>query len=97
MSDRLCFDCFEVDLAGLTRVWLGIILALARDYDRAIEEARIMSELEPASCWPPLVKWFDRAIEERDQNMMMFPSFPHMDPVRGDPRNAALLRKMKLV
>ncbi len=176
-------------LAGLTRCWLGIMRALARDYDRSIEEARIMDELEPASCWPPFVRgiayrqkyfeesvrgrlrpdfakkavdehrraaelgsgaemflgwlgfalgvcgnkeearavaerlhrsdryvlpsclahvhyglgeidaafeWFDRAVEERDQNMMMFPSFPHLDPVREDPRWAALLRKMKL-
>lgn len=180
----------EIDpLAGLTRVWFGIMHALARDYDRAIEEARILEELEPASCWPSFVRgisyrqkyfegkvrgrhlpefarkavdahrraaelgsgaemflgwlgfalgvcgnteearavserlhrseryvlpsclahvhyglgeldaafeWFDRAVEERDQNMMMFPSFPHMDPVRGDPRHAALLRKMNL-
>jgi len=180
----------EMDpLAGLTRAWLGVMRALARDYDRAIEEARIMDELEPASCWPPFVRgisyrqkyfegsvrgrlrpdfaqeavdahrraaelaseaamflgwwgfalgvcghkeearavlerlhrsdqyvlpsflahvhyglgeldaafeWFDRAVEERDQNMMMFLSFPHMDPVREDPRYAALLRKMKL-
>ena len=180
----------EMDpLAGLTRCWLGIMRALARDYDRAIEEARIMDELEPASCWPPFIRgisyrqkyfeesvrgrlrpdfakkavdehrraaelgsgaemflgwlgfalgvcgnkeeahavaerlhrsdryvlpsciahvhyglgeidaafeWFDRAVEERDQNMMMFPSFPHLDPVREDPRSAALLRKMKL-
>lgn len=180
----------ELDpLAGLTRCWLGVMRALARDYDRAIEEARIMDELEAASCWPPFIRgisyrqkyfeasrhgrlrpdfakealeghrraaelgsgaemflgwlgfalgvcgnkeearavadrlhhsdryvlpsclahvhyglgeidaafeWFDRAVEERDQNMMMFASFPHLDPVRGDPRNAALLRKMKL-
>lgn len=180
----------EMDpLAGLTRCWLGIMRALARDYDRAIEEARIMSELEPGSCWPPFIRgisyrqkyfegslrgrprpdfakeavdahrkaaelgsgaemflgwlgfalgvcgnkkearavaerlhrsdryvlpsclahvhyglgeidaafeWFDRAVEERDQNMMMFPSFPHLDPLREDPRCAALLRKMKL-
>jgi len=180
----------EIDpLAGLTRTWLGIMWALARDYDRAIDEAQIMLDLEPTSCWPPFVlgityrqkyfeesvrghlrpdfaekavaghrraaelasgaemflgwlgfalgvcgrkaearavleqlqrsdryilptyfahvhfglgeldaafEWFDRAVEERDQNMMMILSFAHLDPIRGDPRFAALLRKMKL-
>ncbi len=180
----------ELDpLAGLTRTWLGIMWALARDYDRAIEEARGMLELEPTSCWPPFIlgisyrqkyfeeslrgrlrpdfaeqaiaghqraaelgsgaevflgwlglalgvcgreeearavleqlrhseryilptciahlhyglgeldaafEWFDRAVEERDQNMMMILSFGHLDPIRGDPRYAALLRKMNL-
>jgi serine/threonine-protein kinase len=180
----------EIDpLAGLTRTWLGIMWALARDYDRAIDEAQVMLDLEPTSCWPPFVlgityrqkyfeesvrghlrpdfaekavaghrraaelasgaemflgwlgfalgvcgrkaearavleqlqrsdryilptcfahvhfglgeldaafEWFDRAVEERDQNMMMILSFAHLDPIRGDPRFAALLRKMKL-
>ena len=180
----------EIDpLAGLTRTWLGIMWALARDYDRAIDEAQVMLDLEPTSCWPPFVmgiayrqkyfeesvrghlrpdfaekavaghrraaelasgaemflgwlglalgvcgrkaearavleqlqrseryilptcfahvhfglgefdaafEWFDRAVEERDQNMMMILTFWHLDPIRKDPRFAALLRKMKL-
>jgi len=180
----------ELDpLAGLTRTWLAIMWALARDYDRAIDEARGLRELEPASCWPPFVlgiayrqkyfveslrgklrsdfaeqaiaghrqaaelaggadmflgwlglalgvcgkkaearavleqlerskgyvlptciahlhyglgeidaafEWFERAVEERDQNMMMFLSFAHLDPVRGDPRYTSLLHKMNL-
>lgn len=180
----------EIDpLAGLTRTWLGIMWALARNYDRAIDEAQVMLDLEPASCWPPFVmgiayrqkyfeesvrghlrpdfaekavaghrraaelasgaemflgwlglalgvcgrkaearavleqlqrseryilptcfahvhfglgefdaafEWFDRAVEERDQNMMMILTFWHLDPIRKDPRFAALLRKMKL-
>ncbi|MFB3923390.1 MAG: winged helix-turn-helix domain-containing protein [Terriglobia bacterium] len=180
----------ELDpLAGLTRAWFGIMWALARDYDRAIEAARVLLELEPASCWPPFIRgityrqkyfeaslrgevrpdfaeqaiaghrkaaqlgsgaevflgwlglalgvcgcqdearaileklqqsphyvlpsciahvyyglgeldaafqWFDRAVEERDQNMMMVLSFGHLDPVRNDPRLWALLHKMKL-
>jgi len=41
-------------------------------------------------------EWFDRAVEERDQNMMPILSYAHFDPIRNDPRFAALLRKMKL-
>jgi tetratricopeptide (TPR) repeat protein len=46
----------ELDpLASLTRTWLGIMLLLAREYDRAIDEARALLELEPSSCWPPFI------------------------------------------
>ena len=176
-------------LAGGTRCWFGIMLLLAREYDRAIDEARVMLELEPNSCWPPFItgiayrqkyfeesvrgnvrpdfaekaiaghrravelapgadhllawlgfalgvcgrkaearavleqfqrseryilptnfahvhlglgeidaafEWFDRAVEERDQNMMPILSYAHFDPLRGDRRFAALLRKMNL-
>lgn len=180
----------ELDpLAALTRTWLGVMWLLARDYDRAIDEARALLELEPSSCWPPFIigiahrqkyfeacargerrldwaeeaiaghlravelapgldhilgwlglalgvcgreaearavlerlrrseryvlptsiahihfglgeidaafEWFDRAVEERDQMMMPILSYAHFDPIRGDPRFAALLRKMKL-
>lgn len=41
-------------------------------------------------------EWFDRAVDERDQNMMPILSYAHLDPIREDPRFAALLRKMKL-
>lgn len=172
-----------------TRCWLGIMLLLARDYDRGIDEAQVMLKLEPNSCWPPFItgiayrqkcfeeslrgnvrpdfaekaiaghrravelapgaehllawlgfalgvcgrkaearavleqfqrsdhyilptnfahvylglgeidaafEWFDRAVEERDQNMMPILSYAHFDPLRADPRFALLLRKMKL-
>jgi tetratricopeptide (TPR) repeat protein len=41
-------------------------------------------------------EWFDRAVEERDQNMMPILSYGHWDPIRNDPRFADLLRKMNL-
>jgi TolB-like protein/tetratricopeptide (TPR) repeat protein len=40
--------------------------------------------------------WFDRAVEERDQNMMPILSYAHFDPLRSDPRFGELLCKMKL-
>src|SRR5205085_1030403 len=42
-------------LAVTTRVWLGIMHLLARNYDRAIDEGRSLRELEPASCWPHFI------------------------------------------
>jgi TolB-like protein/Tfp pilus assembly protein PilF len=39
---------------------------------------------------------FDRAVEERDQNMMPILSYAHFDPLRSDPRFDSLLGKMKL-
>jgi hypothetical protein len=40
--------------------------------------------------------WMDRAIEARDHMMTPIKTYPFMDPIRSDPRFAALLRKMKL-
>ena len=40
--------------------------------------------------------WLDRAIEARDPNIIPIKTFPFLDPLRGDPRFAALLRKMNL-
>lgn len=42
-------------LAGSSRFWLAILLLLDRDYDRAIEVAGALAELEPASPWPAYV------------------------------------------
>jgi hypothetical protein len=41
-------------------------------------------------------QWFERAVEERDQIMMPILSYAHFDPIRKDPRFAAMLRKMNL-
>ncbi len=40
--------------------------------------------------------WMDRAIEARDHMMTPIKSYPFLDPIRSDPRFAALLRKMRL-
>lgn len=172
-----------------TRFWLGIMVALAKDYDQAIDEARIMRELEPSSALTWFIEgiayrqkyfedslrgnirsdfaeksiaahrravelapgadhflgwygfalgvcgriaearavleqlqrserymlptifghiylglgkmdaafeWFDRAVEERDQNIIPILSYAHYDPIRLDPRFETLVRKMKL-
>jgi TolB-like protein len=46
--------------------------------------------------WDPALAWMDRAIETRDPIIMPIKTFPFLDPVRGDPRFRALLRKMHL-
>ena len=40
--------------------------------------------------------WMERAIDEIDPLMGPIKSYPHLDPIRSDPRFAALLRKMNL-
>jgi TolB-like protein len=46
--------------------------------------------------WDAALDWMDRAIEARDPIIMPIKSFPFLDPVRGDARYEALLRKMNL-
>ena len=40
--------------------------------------------------------WMNRAIDQRDPMMTPIKSYPFFDPIRADPRFAALLRKMNL-
>jgi hypothetical protein len=47
--------------------------------------------------WDLAFEWMDRAVEGRDPIIMPIRSFPFLDPVRGDARLQALLRKMRLV
>jgi len=41
-------------------------------------------------------EWLNRAVEQCDQLMMPIKTYGFFDPIRGDPRFAALLRKMNL-
>ena len=41
-------------------------------------------------------EWLDRAVEGRDPHVLHLPVKPVYDKLRGDPRFAALLRKMRL-
>jgi TolB-like protein/Tfp pilus assembly protein PilF len=170
----------ELDpLSAAAHSWLAVTLMLAREFDRAEDQARRLLELEPASYWAYLVlggacrqrgafdqaigfhrqavalsggsgamlgwlglalghggkvaeardlleqlrrmaetayvpptafawthlglgevdaafAWLDRAVEGRDQLMMPIKSYAFFDPIRADPRFAALLRKMNL-
>jgi hypothetical protein len=46
--------------------------------------------------WDSAFEWMDRAIDARDPLIMPIKSFPFLDPVRGDARFQALLKKMHL-
>ena len=46
--------------------------------------------------WDAAFEWMNRAIEGRDPIIMPIKSFPFLDPVRGDARYGALLKKMRL-
>jgi tetratricopeptide (TPR) repeat protein len=46
--------------------------------------------------WDEAFGWLDAAVEQRDPLVMPIKSYPFLDPVRGDPRYTALLRKMRL-
>jgi hypothetical protein len=46
--------------------------------------------------WDAAFAWWDRAVEARDPIIMPIKTFPFFDPVRGDPRYGALLRRMNL-
>jgi Fanconi anemia group M protein len=50
-------------------------------------------ELAPADR---AFEWMEKAIEVRDPLIFPIKTFPHLDPLRADPRFGALLRKMNL-
>jgi TolB-like protein/tetratricopeptide (TPR) repeat protein len=103
-----------VELTNGIPVWLGWLgLPLAQSGEVAEARAllaRLHATAErvyvPASCfaWIHLglgeideaFSWMDRAIDERDPMMVPIKSYEFFDPIRSDPRFAALLRKMNL-
>ena len=46
--------------------------------------------------WDAALGWFDKAIDARDPIVMPIKTFPFLDPIRGDARYLALLKKMRL-
>ena len=46
--------------------------------------------------WSAAFEWLDEAIEVRDPLVMPIKTYPFLEPVRGDARYRALLRKMNL-
>jgi TolB-like protein/DNA-binding winged helix-turn-helix (wHTH) protein len=97
--------------AGLTLGWLGLVLGAAGRLDEAravlgqLEADREHRYVPPSSlAWVHLglrdvdraFEWMERAVDAHDQLMMPIKSYAFLDPIRRDPRFAALLRKMKL-
>ena len=46
--------------------------------------------------WDAAFRWWDQAVEARDPLIVPIKTFPFFDPVRGDPRYRAILRRMNL-
>jgi len=46
--------------------------------------------------WDKAFHWWDQAVEVRDPIIVPIKTFPFFDPVRGDPRYRAILRRMNL-
>jgi tetratricopeptide (TPR) repeat protein len=91
--------------------WLGLALAQggnaaeARDLLRSLHAIAAQAYVPPSSfAWihyglgeiDDAFAWMDRAVDARDPMMTPIKSYPFLDPIRSDPRFAALLRKMKL-
>jgi tetratricopeptide (TPR) repeat protein len=91
--------------------WLGLVLGLAgQEHEARTLLAQLHQRardryVSPASiAWICLglgdigeaFTWLDRAVEGCDQLMMPIKSYAFFDPIRGDSRFRALLRKMKL-
>ncbi len=92
-------------------VWLGLALAQGGRVAKAralLERLQAMAlhAYVPPTCFAWIhfglgeiddaFVWMDRAIDARDPMMTPIKSYCFMDPLRADPRFAALLRKMNL-
>jgi TolB-like protein len=97
--------------APMVSAWLGLSLAQGGHVAEARELVQNLHAMSARAYVPPTsfawihlgfgeideaFVWMDRAIEERDHMMTPIKSYPFLDPIRSDPRFAALLRKMKL-
>jgi tetratricopeptide (TPR) repeat protein len=91
--------------------WLGLALAQIGDTEGARELADRLLRMPPSVHVPATnLAWIhfglgeideffacmERAIDARDHMITPLRSYPFLDPVRDDPRFAALLRKMNL-
>ena len=81
------------DVAGAREVLAGLHAAATQVYVPPTSFAWIhlgLGEIDQAFTW------MERAIDERDPIIVPIKSYPFLDPLRDDPRFAALLRKMNL-
>lgn len=91
--------------------WMGLALgqagkaAEAREVLKRLHGIAAKTYVPPTSfAWTHLglgeidsaFEWMDRAFEVRDQMMTSIKNYPFLDPLRSDPRFAALLHKMNL-
>lgn len=97
---------------GVTPIGTGAIGMVLGQLGRHEEARAMLAELDSAECYvPPLCRaqihlglgeidaafeCLDRSIEARDIHILDLPCKPIWDALRGDPRFAALLRKMRL-
>lgn len=91
--------------------WLGLTFGASGQATEARGVLRRLYDMSARKYVPPFsiacvhlglrdidaaFEWFDRAVDECDQFMMPIKSYAFLDPIRADPRFAALLRKMNL-
>ncbi len=91
--------------------WLGLTLASSDRKAEARQVMQQLRKLAETGYVPPTsvawihiglreidsaFEWMNRAVDECDQVMMPIKSYAFLDPLRGDPRFAALLHKMNL-
>ncbi len=91
--------------------WLGMVLAQAGNSSEARSLLDRLHAMAGRAYVPPTsiawihlglgeidaaFTWMDKAIDARDPMMAPIKTYPFLDPVRGDPRFAALLHRMNL-
>jgi TolB-like protein/Tfp pilus assembly protein PilF len=91
--------------------WLGLVLAQSGNHAEARAVLDRLHAIASRAYVPPssfawihlglgeidsAFEWCNRAIDARDDMMMAIKSYVFFDPIRADPRYAALLRRMNL-